>query len=173
MPAKENTKPDREVILGRVSGLFGVKGWVKVYSFTEPRESILQFRHWLLHGSDWRRRIEVAEGRQHGKSVVVRFEGIEDRDAAAELLECEIGIRRDELPDPADGQYYWSDLEGMTVVHRDGRLLGTVAYLMATGANDVMVVQGDRETLVPFIAEKVVLDVDKAKGVISVDWEWD
>ena len=173
MPAMEHTNVDREVVVGRVSGLFGIKGWLKVYSFTDPRESILQFRQWRLNGAGGARTVDVIEGRQQGKSLVVRLEGIEDRDTAAELLESEISVRRQEFPVPEDDEYYWSDLEGMQVVHRDGRVLGKVAYLLATGANDVMVVQGDREVLVPFVAGTVVLGVDSAARVINVDWEWD
>jgi 16S rRNA processing protein RimM len=155
-----------------VSGLFGVKGWVKVYSYTEPRDSILQFRRWVLQGRPERRVLQVAEGRKQGKSIVVRFEGIDDRDAATELLDAEIGVPRGKLPETAPDEYYWTDLEGMQVVNSDGRLLGRVAYLLATGANDVLVVQGDEEILVPFVAGRVIRNVDMAKGVISVDWEW-
>jgi 16S rRNA processing protein RimM len=161
------------VILGRVVGLFGVRGWVKVHSYTEPREALLEYRGWLLgRDGDWQQ-VDVAEGRQHGKGIVVRLQGIEDRDAAAELLGSDIGVDRDALPEAEDGRYYWADLEGLTVVHRDGTELGKVAYLMATGANDVLVVDGPVERLIPFVPETVILDVDLAAGVIRVDWEWD
>ncbi|MEQ9561078.1 MAG: ribosome maturation factor RimM [Woeseiaceae bacterium] len=172
MPTNQDSNDRREVVLGKVSGLFGVKGWVKVHSYTEPRDSILQFRRWVLLARADRRVLQVAEGRKHGKSIVVRFEGIDDRDAAAELLDLEIGVPRENLPKTAADEYYWTDLEGMQVVHCDGRLLGRVAYLLATGANDVLVVQGDEEILVPFVAGRVIRNVDMAKGVISVDWEW-
>ncbi len=85
----------------------------------------------------------------------------------------DIGVDRDALPDPEEGHYYWADLEGLTVVHRDGTELGRVAYLMATGANDVLVVDGPAERLIPFVPGEVILDVDLAAGVIRVDWEWD
>lgn len=161
------------VILGRIVGLFGVRGWVKVHSYTEPREAVLDYRDWLLSREGAWEPIEVAEGRQHGKGIVVRLQGIEDRDAAAELLGSEIGVDRDTLPEAGDGQYYWADLEGLTVVRKDGTELGKVAYLMATGANDVLVVDGPVERLIPFVPETVILDVDLAAGVIRVDWEWD
>ena len=159
--------------MGRISGLFGVKGWVKVHSYTQPREAILDYDRWLLkRNGQWQVTL-LSEGKKHGKSVVARFEGVDDRDQAAELLDCEIAVARAELPKVEDGSYYWADLEGMQVVHRDGTELGRVAYLLETGANDVMVTEGERERLIPFIAEKVILDVDFDKGVISVDWEWD
>jgi len=115
----------------------------------------------------------VVEGKRHSKSVIAHFEGVDDRDQAAALIGSEIAIPRDQLPAAEDGSYYWTDLEGMQVVHRDGSDLGRVAYLMETGSNDVLVTKGERERLIPFIAEKVILDVDFDKGVISVDWEWD
>ncbi len=161
------------MILGRIDGLFGVKGWVKVYSYTEPREAVLDYKDWLLGREGRWQRVVLAEGKRHGKAVIARLEGIEDRDAAAELTGSDIGVDRDALPAPGDGHYYWADLEGLTVVHKDGTELGRVAYLMATGANDVLVVDGPSERLIPFVPGDVILDVDIAAGVIRVDWEWD
>jgi 16S rRNA processing protein RimM len=161
------------VILGRIVGLFGVRGWIKVYSYTEPREAVLDYRDWLLdRDGDWQR-VELAEGKRHGKAVIARLEGIDDRDAAAELIGSDIGVDRDALPEPEEGHYYWADLEGLAVVHRDGTELGRVACLVATGANDVLVVDGPVERLIPFVPGTVILDVDLAAGVIHVDWEWD
>ena len=161
------------MVLGRIDGLFGVKGWVKVYSYTEPREAVLDYKDWLLGREGRWQRVVLAEGKRHGKAVIARLEGIEDRDAAAELTGSDIGVDRDALPAPGDGHYYWADLEGLTVVRKDGTELGKVAYLMATGANDVLVVDGAAERLIPFVPETVILDVDLAAGVIRVDWEWD
>ena len=160
-------------MLGRISGLFGVNGWVKVFSYTQPREAILDYDQWYLQQDGAWRATAVAEGKRHGKSVIARLAGLDDRDQAAKVVGLEIAIERDELPGAEDGTYYWADLEGMLVVHRDGRELGRVAYLLETGANDVLVTEGERERLIPFIAEEVILDVDFDKGVISVDWEWD
>ena len=161
------------VILGRIVGLFGVRGWVKVYSYTEPREAVLDYKDWLLSRDGRWQWVVLAEGKRHGKAVIARLEGIEDRDAAAELTGSEIGVDRDTLPDPGEGHYYWADLEGLTVVHKDGTELGKVAYLMATGANDVLVVDGPAERLIPFVTGEVILDVDLAAGIMRVDWEWD
>ena len=161
------------VILGRISGLFGVRGWVKVYSYTEPREAVLNYDRWLLSSQDGWQEATVAEGQRHGKTVIVRIDGYDDRDQAAGLVGTEIGIPRDELPETNVDQYYWSDLEGLSVVHRDGTELGKVSHLLETGANDVMVVKGETERLIPFVLDKVVLGVDLAKREIRVDWEWD
>ena len=161
------------MLLGRVVGLFGVRGWIKVFSFTKPREAILDYDRWFMKQGDAWQATNVVEGKRHGKSVIARLEGIDDRDAAAELAGCDIAIERDAMPDPEDGSFYWSDLEGLKVMHRDGTELGRVAHLLETGAHDVMVVKGDRERLIPFVKDKVVLDVDLEAGVITVDWEWD
>jgi 16S rRNA processing protein RimM len=161
------------VVLGRITGLFGVRGWVKVYSYTEPREAVLEYDRWLLSGKDGWQEATVAEGQRHGKTVIARIDGYVDRDQAAALIGTEIAVPRGALPEPGKDRYYWSDLEGLRVVHRDGTELGSVAYLLETGANDVMVVQGEQERLIPFVTDKVVLGVDLDKGEIEVDWEWD
>ena len=97
-----------------------------------------------------------------------------DRDQAAALVGAELGIRRSELPDTEEGSYYWSDLEGLTVETTAGKALGQVAYLLETGADDVLVVRREGgETLIPFVNGQVVRKVDLEKGVICVDWEWD
>jgi 16S rRNA processing protein RimM len=166
----DTTQP---IVLGRISGLFGVKGWVKVYSYTDPREAVLNYDRWLLSGKDGWQEATVAEGQRHGKTIIVRIDGFDDRDRAASLIGTDIGIPRDELPDTDEGHYYWSDLEGLRVVQRDGTELGKLGYMLETGANDVMVVQGETERLIPFVMDEVILGVDLAKGEIRVDWEWD
>lgn len=161
------------LVLGRVVGLFGVRGWVKVFSYTEPREAILDYSGWLLRSGERWQPVEVAEGKRHGKSILVRFEGTDDRDAATVLIGRDIGVGRGELPEPGEGRYYWADLEGMRIVREDGTELGRVAYVMETGANDVLVTDGEPERLIPFVTGEIVLDVDTGNGVITVDWEWD
>lgn len=144
-----------------------------MFSFTRPREAILDYDRWFLSQDGEWQPAKVAEGKQHSKTVIVRLDGIHDRDQAAALIGKDIAISRDDLPKTEVGSYYWADLEGMQVLHRDGTELGEVAYLMETGANDVLVTKGERERLIPFIADQVILDVDFAKGIITVDWEWD
>ena len=165
--------PRQPVLLGRIVGVHGVRGWVKIHSYTEPREAILEYSDWKLGQDGPWRPVELAEGRRHGKSVIARLRGCDDRDAAAGLVGSDIGIDRDSLPEPGEGEYYWADLEGMTVVHKDGTTIGRVAYVMATGANDVLVTEGPDEKLIPFVRDTVILGVDLATRVISVDWEWD
>jgi 16S rRNA processing protein RimM len=165
------------VVLGRISGLFGVRGWVKVFSYTEPREAVLHYKGLLLgRNGDWQP-VKVAEGQRHGKSVILRLEGFDDRDQAAQLIGTEIGANRSELTEPEDGHYYWLDLMGLKVVHRDGTELGTIKDMLETGAHDVMVVKseqdGEQERLIPFVKDDVVISVDLNEKQVNVDWEWD
>ena len=162
---------DRDlVVLGRISGLYGVRGWVKLFSHTEPREQIVRYTPWLVRLDGQWRSMAVAGGKRHGKGVVARLEGIEDRDAAARLMNAEIAVRRDQLPELEPGDYYWADLEGLEVVTVEGVSLGRVEHLMETGANDVMVVGGERERLIPY-TDDAVIAVDLEAGTIQVDWD--
>jgi 16S rRNA processing protein RimM len=161
------------VVLGRIVGLFGVRGWVKVFSYTKPREAVLGYKGLQLGRDGAWQPTEVAEGQRHGKSVIARLTGVDDRDQAAALVGSEIGVNRDGLPEPEDGHYYWSDLIGLKVVHRDGSTLGTIDEMLETGTHDVMVLKGEKERLVPFVHDKIVLDVDLNEKLITVDWEWD
>lgn len=162
-------RPQRRVMVGRVVGLFGVRGWLKVYSYTRPREAVLSYRPWQLRIDDaWHTRA-VAEGRLHGRGVIARLAGCEDRDAAAALVGADIAIDISQLPPRAEGEYYWAELEGLRVVNLAGQALGRVSHLFETGANDVLVVQDGRERLIPF-GKDIVRDVDLEAGVIRVDW---
>ena len=167
----------RKVIVGRVSGVFGVSGWVKVFSYTEPREMIVSFGNWFI-GSDksWQP-YEVAKGKRHGKGVIVQVSGIDDRDRAAELVGSDIAVDRETFPASEKGKYYWIDLIGLSVATVDGCDLGKVASLMETGANDVLVVEGaaegQRQRLIPFVIGEVVTDVDLDGGRIVVNWDPD
>lgn len=157
--------------MGKIVGLFGVRGWVKVFSHTRPKEAILGYRRWLVRGKEGWREIDMAEGRAQGKGLVARLEGIADRDAAAELVGADIGVTLTQLPKPKMGEYYWAQLEGLKVVNLEGEELGAVSHLFDTGANDVLVVkQGRRERLIPF-TKYAVRDVDLDAGTMRVDWD--
>ena len=165
---------DKRLLLGKIVGLFGVDGWVKVESYTEPRTQIFKYRPWWLKRPDGEAEIDGAQGRAQGKGLVASLPGISNRDAAAELIGAEIWVRRSALPKAKRGEYYWVDLEGADVVTTEGVVLGKVSHLFATGANDVMVVRdGDRERMIPFVLNKFVHEVDLNAGRITVDWDPD
>ncbi|WP_428603341.1 ribosome maturation factor RimM [Sedimenticola sp.] len=172
MSAQVEKDPADWAVLGRVSGLFGVRGWIKVFSHTSPKENILDHPAWfLLRDGQWQE-YKLRQGKVHGKGIVASLEAVEDRDQAAALNGAEIAIPRDQLPViPAD-EYYWCDLEGKRVVNLEGTELGRVDYLFETGANDVMVVKGDCQRLLPFVAQ-VIKEVDLDGDLITVDWDPD
>ncbi len=151
-----------------------MRGWVRIYSFTQPRENIVQYKPWYLRrdNGDWQE-TELEQGRAHGKGVVARLAGRTDRDQAQLLMGCEIGIRRDQLPDLQPGEYFWNDLIGLQVLNVEDDDFGKVDYLLETGANDVLVVKGERERLIPFVMKQVILEVDLEQGRIRVDWDKD
>jgi len=168
------TGHSRLLIVGRVSGVYGVRGWIRVFSYMDPPEAILDCPTWHLgRGGTWQAK-EVAEGRAQGKGVVARLGSIADREVARALIGADIAVPRGQLPPLAEGEYYWTDLEGLRVVAvSDGTDFGCVDHLMATGANDVLVVRGERERLIPFVRDSVVKRIDFERGVIEVDWDPD
>jgi 16S rRNA processing protein RimM len=163
----------RLITLGRVAGPWGVKGWVKVIPYADTPADLCDFTHWWVkHGATWRE-LEVLEARPHGASVVARFAGSDDREAAAAMKGGEVAVPREALPALGDREAYWADLVGLKVINLQGEVLGQVAGLIATGANDVLrVTRGEMERLVPYVAH-VIREVDLAGGEIRVDWGLD
>ncbi len=167
-----STTPRKLVLLGAVSGAVGVRGDVKLQSWTEPRAQILRYQPWILRSANGvEREVQGVRGRDGGKHVVATVPGVSDRDAAEALRGTQILVPREALPPPAPGQYYWVDLEGLRVVTVDGVALGEVSHLLSTGANDVMVVRGERERMLPFVQPDYVKSVDFESGTITVDWD--
>jgi 16S rRNA processing protein RimM len=161
------------VVIGKISGAFGVKGQLRVFSYTEAQENILNYDPWMIGSrNDWQDR-HVVSGQKHGKGIVVRLEGCSDRDTALTLVGKDIAVYRNQMPSLGTCEYYWTDLEGLKVITLDGQELGRVHHLFETGSNDVLVVKGSREHLIPFLLEQVVLSVDLEKQVIQVDWDPD
>ena len=169
------TNPSRSdglVHFGRISGLFGVQGWVKVFSHARPREAIIGYSPWLVKlGGEWRE-VKVEEGRAQGKGVVAKLAGVDDRDQATRFVGAEIAIRLSQLPPLEKGEYYWAQLVGLEVVNLAGQSFGKVDRLFDTGANDVMVVRNGSERWVPATAG-VIREVDLEAGVMRVDWDAD
>ena len=169
-PASGQDGADDFVILGRISGVYGLRGWVKVYAETRERADILNFKRWFLRRADEWQAVQVLEGRVHAKGVIAQLEGVVHCDQAHALIGTEIAVRRAELPPAQPGTYYWEDLVGLKVVNLEGIEFGTVSHLFETGANDVVAVQGERERLVPYI-KSVVKSVDLTARVMHVDWD--
>ncbi|HEV2623365.1 MAG TPA: ribosome maturation factor RimM [Frateuria sp.] len=163
----------RRVLVGRIVGLYGVQGWLKIESWTEPRTQIFKYQPWQLEKAPGEG-VEITgiQGRPQGKGLVCHLPGVDDRDTAAALVGQDIHVARELLPPPAKGEYYWVDLEGLEVVTTEGVSLGRVSHLFATGANDVVVVRdGTRERLVPFVQGTYVRSVDLSGGRMVVDWD--
>ncbi|MCW9023616.1 MAG: ribosome maturation factor RimM [Gammaproteobacteria bacterium] len=167
---------DNMVLLGRISALFGIKGWVKVHSDTQPRENILQYSPWYLELDNQWVPLKVVTGQRHGKGLIAQLEGYADRDVSASLVGARIAIKRSQFPEAEADEYYWSDLQGLKVINLENIELGVITRMMETGANDVMVVrteEGNQERLIPFVQETFVIDVNLDEGWIKVDWDLD
>lgn len=166
--------PQRMILLGRLHGAFGVRGELKLESFTEPKSAILDYQPWILRdvrGTE--RELAGARGRETNKGLVAIFPEISDRDAAEAMRGTQVWAPRSALPPPQPGEYYWIDLEGLRVTNLDGIDFGTVSHLFSTGANDVLVAHGDRERMIPFLEPDYVTSVDFIAGVVTVNWDAD
>lgn len=162
--------------VGRLLAPFGIKGWIKVHSSTDPIENIFSYQPWHLWRNNQWLPVEVVEGQPHGKGFVVRLRGVDDRNAAELLGGVDIGVPADALPVLAEDEFYWRDLIGLQVVNGEGELLGVVEQLLETGANDVMVVKpcngslDGQQRLVPWVMGQVVQRVERDAKRIVVDW---
>ena len=169
---------DEKIFVGKITGLHGVKGWVKVFSDTDPREGITKYGSWFLqlpnaNAGQWRE-IKVEAGRPQAKTVIAKLEGYDDRDEAMQLVGARIAISSDQLKALSQDEYYWRDLIGLRVVNQQDVELGVVESLFGTGANDVLVVKDEtQERLIPWTLGHAVLEIDIEQGVILVDWDED
>lgn len=164
-----------KLLLGRISGIFGVYGWVKIFSHTEPRDNILNYSPWYVSIDGQWQTFEVTDGQaqQGGKTVVAKLKGIDDREMARTFIGCDIAIDKAQLPQLKD-DYYWSDLIGCQVINEDSQTLGEVVNLLETGGHDVLRIEGGEESLlIPFVMHEYILDVDLAEKRIHVRWELD
>lgn len=172
---------NEKLVVGRISGVYGVKGWVKVFSETDPREAITDYSPWYLQqggqqGGRWRE-VRVEAGRPQAKTVIAKLEGCDDRDEAMLLTGAVIGIEPAQLPALPENEYYWRDLIGLRAINTKGIDLGIVRELRETGANDVLIVRSaageTRERLIPWTPGHAVLEVDLEQGRLLVDWDED
>lgn len=165
---------DDQAEVGKITGVFGVRGWVKVWSYTDPIENLLDYSPWQIRvGGTWKQ-VKVLDGRVQGRGLVAQLEGISDRNEAELLQQAPIVINRSQMVNADEDEFFLSDLEGLTVVNESGVVLGLVDHFFETKAHDVMVVKhGAEERLLPWVPEAVVKDVDMEARKITVVWELD
>ncbi len=171
-------------VLGKISGYYGVKGWVKIYSYTQPRENIIRYKTLqvkLAKAHEWQN-IQLDNGKAHGKGVVAHFTGYDNREIVAGLIGAELAVQRSEFKPSAQDEYYWTDLVGLIVTNLDGVELGKVGSLIETAANDVLVIKvnasenkvsDNNEILIPFVQGHYVIKVELDAGTMTVDWPVD
>lgn len=174
---KQAAAPEQPLVVGRITSVFGVKGWVKLYSHTEPMEGLFDYPHWWLKTASGWKTIELSQGRLQGRGLVAEVKGYTDRDLVKEICGLDIYTDASNLAVLDEGDYYWSQLEGLQVITKEGVLLGKVFQMMETGANDVLVVRAcegslDREErLIPYVPDLYVVNVNLELQTMVVDWD--
>ncbi len=158
------------VVVGKLGSTHGIQGWLKLYSFTEPVTNIVAYNPWYLEETIGWKLIKPEATREYTKGMTVKFTGYDNPEQARLLTGKKIAVLRSQLPPLKKGDFYWSDLEGLTVMNVDGSILGKVIYLLETGSNDVLVVKGNKEYAIPYLAD-VITSIDLANQVIHVNWE--
>lgn len=161
------------IVIGRFGRPHGLKGFVTVHSFTEPRDNILRYTDWHAYINKQWQALKLLRVEMNEKSILAQLEGYNEREQAATLSNIEIAVSREQLPPLKEGEYYWHDLVGMQVVNQQGILLGTIKEIMPTGSNDVLVVEGDKRHLIPYLPGQFVFDINPSQRVITVDWDVD
>jgi len=173
------TSPKNRITVGKITSVFGVKGWVKVYSYTTPIENIFKYQPWEIELSSGKRTIKVDQWQKHGKGLIAHIAGVDDRDDAQQYCQRECIANIESLPQLEEGEYYWSQLMGLSVFttfNGSEELIGKVQRMVETGANDVLVVRGckgsidDKERLIPYV-DQFILAVDVNEGIMKVDWD--
>lgn len=170
------------ISVGRAAGVFGVKGWIKIQSHTEPHKNILNYTPWWLKTRHGVKSFEVDEVQVRAQDILVHFKGLDDRDVARQLLPAEVAVDKSQFEALEEGEFYWHQLIGLSVVSEfEGKpqVLGKVTKMLETGANDVLVVRGesgnkgseDKERLIPYVPDIYIKSVDVEAGEIRVDWD--
>lgn len=164
---------DSWIVVGRFGRPHGIKGFVTVHSFTEPRDNILRYTDWHAFINDTWRPIKLISVEVQSKSIIALVEGYPERELVARLTNIEIAVQRDQLSELESGEYYWHQLIGMNVVNPKGDSFGKVVEIIPTGSNDVLVVQGEKRHLIPYLPGQFVLEVSNSQQLITVDWDLD
>jgi 16S rRNA processing protein RimM len=160
----------QKITLGRFGTVYGIRGWLKVISYTEPTEKILDFPIWQIHHEGRWETVHVEEGKLHSGKVVVKLAECDDRELARRYTNDTIAVLPHELPPLPKEEYYWADLVGLQVVTTEGINLGVIEQMMATGSNDVMVVIGEHRRLIPYL-KKVIRSIDLPNKIMIIEWD--
>ncbi|KTD05691.1 ribosome maturation factor RimM [Fluoribacter gormanii] len=161
------------IIIARFGRPHGVKGFVTVHSFTEPRDNVLKYENWHAFINNKWQPIKLLRAEVQNKSIIAQIEGYPERELVAQLTNIEIAVRQEQLEKLEPGEYYWHQLIGMNVINQQGKSFGKVIEIIPTGANDVLVVEGNKRHLIPYLPGKFILDVDANQQLITVDWDMD
>lgn len=164
-------KESEWVTLGRFGRPQGLKGFIRVISFTEPETAILEYLPWHIQKKDQWLPLALETFQIQNQKILVNIVGYSERESIAELTNCNIGILSAQLPKLSGGEYYWHELTQMHVVNKDGTPLGQVTEVLATGANDVLIVSGEKRYLIPYIPGIYIVSVDPVQQQIVVDWD--
>lgn len=152
---------------------YGVRGWLKLHSYTEPASNICHYRRWHLKRKRTWQPAEVTAIKSHANGFIAKLAHVETPEQAALLTNAMVGIPKEDLATLPEGEYYWSDLIGLEVINDDNTLLGVVDSLFETGSNDVMVVKkGAEQRLLPY-HPSVIQSIDLKQACIRVSWHFD
>jgi len=159
------------VVVGRLGQAYGIKGWLKLQSFTAPEDNIFKYAPWYIKHSRGYEPITITEFKPHSKGFVIHLSHCNDRTTAQTLVGFDIVIEQKQLPLLKEGEFYLVELEGMEVKTTTGLLLGTLSYFLPVGDTEVMVIEGEKQHLVPFLMDHFVKDINKKEKYIIVDWD--
>ena len=163
---------DKKLLVGKINGFFGLQGWIKIFSYTQPRKNILNYKPWFTINDGSYEEIEITNGREQSKTIVAHIKGIDDRDQSLKYIGKDLYIDKEQLPKLVDGEYYWYELEGFSVMNQVNIKLGVVDYLVDTGSNNVIVTKGEKEHWIPYI-KPFLVSIDQENREIIVDWDED
>ncbi len=168
---------EHSLIVGRISGVYGVRGWLKIISYTRPKENIFTYSPWLIHVNNAWKEIGVDESQQRGERLLVKMSGIDNPEEARRYIHCDLAVAREQLPPLTEGEFYWHDLIGLEVLNQDEISLGKIRDIAETGANDVLVISGTGDNkvriLIPLVMDIYVKQVDLIAKKMHVDWQID
>ena len=164
---------DKKINIGKIIGLHGIKGWLKILSYTSPPENIFNYQSLIISNENMEETFHIENSRKQGKKILIKLDGIDDRTSGESLKESKIQIFRLDLPELSEDTYYWEDLMGFNVFNQNNINLGLVDSFIETGSNDVLVIRNEKKenTLIPFLMNKTIKEVNLETKLIIVEWE--